>query len=79
MFRGARHGGIDYVSHVDRCGRLDWWHDEKSVNEAGYATDLLTEHAVRFIEGNRAGPIFLYLPHLAVHFPWMDPTDESYR
>src|SRR6185369_7293036 len=24
VFCGARHGGIDYVSHVDRYGRLDW-------------------------------------------------------
>lgn len=79
VFCGARHGGIDYVSHVDRYGRLDWWHDEKPVDEAGYATDLLTEHAVRFIERRRAEPFFVYLPHLAVHFPWMEPTDESYR
>lgn len=79
VFRGARHGGIDYVSHVDRYGRLDWWHDEKAVDEGGYATDLLTAHAVRFIEANRAGPFFLYLPHLAVHFPWMAPEDASYR
>lgn len=79
VFCGARHGGIDYVSHVDRYGRLDWWHDEKPVDEAGYATDLLTDHAVRFIERRRAEPFFVYLPHLAVHFPWMEPTDESYR
>lgn len=79
VFCGARHGGIDYVSHVDRYGRLDWWHDEQPVDEDGYATDLLTEHAVRFIEGHRTKPFFLYLPHLAVHFPWMDPHDESYR
>ncbi len=79
VFCGARHGGIDYVSHVDRYGRLDWWHDEQAVVEAGYATDLLTEHAVRFIEGHRDQPFFLYLPHLAIHFPWMGPEDESYR
>lgn len=79
VFWGARHGGIDYVSHVDRYGRLDWWHDEESVYEVGYATDLLTAHAVRFIEGRRNGPFFLYLPHLACHFPWMAPEDQSYR
>lgn len=79
VFRGARHGGIDYVSHVDRYGRLDWWHDEQSVQEQGYATDLLTEHATRFIEAPRTKPFFLYLPHLAVHFPWMSPEDKSYR
>ena len=79
VFCGARHGGIDYISHVDRYGRLDWWHDEQSVDEPGYATDLLTKHAVRFIEAQRGKPFFLYLPHLAVHFPWMEPEDESYR
>lgn len=79
VFCGARHGGIDYLSHVDRYGRLDWWHDEKPVEEKGYATDLLTEHAVRFIEARREKPFFLYLPHLAVHFPWMAPEDEHYR
>lgn len=79
VFRGARHGGIDYMSHVDRYGRLDWWHDEKSVDEPGYATDLLTQHAIRFIEDQRDKPFFVYLPHLAVHFPWMAPGDESYR
>lgn len=79
VFCGARHGGIDYVSHVDRYGRLDWWHDEKSVDEAGYATDLLTEHAVQFIKDHRAKRFFLYLPHLSAHFPWMAPEDASYR
>lgn len=78
-FRGARHGGIDYFSHVDRYGRLDWWHDEKQVDEPGYATDLLTEHAVAFIERHRQRPFFLYLPHLAIHFPWMTPEDKAYR
>jgi arylsulfatase A-like enzyme len=78
-FRGARHGGIDYSSHVDRYGRLDWWHNEEQVNEPGYATDLLTEHAVEFIERHRDRPFFLYLPHLAIHFPWMTPEDQAYR
>jgi arylsulfatase A len=78
-FRGARHGGIDYLSHVDRYGRLDWWHNEKQVEEPGYATDLSTDHAVAFIEQNRERPFFLYLPHLAIHFPWMTPEDKAYR
>jgi arylsulfatase A-like enzyme len=33
-FRGARHGGVDYVSHIDRYGRLDWWENEKPLREA---------------------------------------------
>jgi arylsulfatase A len=34
-----------------------------------YLTDRLTEEALKFIEGNRARPFFLYLPHYAVHLP----------
>lgn len=78
-FRGSRHGGVDYASHVDRYGRLDWWRNDTAVEEAGYATDLLTDHAVDFIERHRGGPFFLYLPHLAIHFPWMTPEDAAYR
>lgn len=79
VFRGSRHGGVDYASHVDRFGRRDWWHDEQPVVERGYATDLLTDHAVQFIEQHREEPFFLYLAHTAIHFPWMSPADKAYR
>lgn len=78
-FRGARHGGVDYTSHVDRYGRRDWWHNEQPSDEEGYATELLTKHAIDFIERHRSEPFFLYLPHLAIHFPWMTVEDAPYR
>ena len=34
-----------------------------------YLTDRLTDEAIKFIEANRSGPFFLYLPHHAVHTP----------
>ncbi len=34
-----------------------------------YLTDRLTDEAINFIEANKAGPFFLYLPHHAVHTP----------
>ena len=34
-----------------------------------YLTDRLTDEALTFIEANRDGPFFLYLPHYAVHTP----------
>jgi len=37
--------------------------------EGEYLTDRLTDEALRFIEGNKASPFFLYLPHYAVHTP----------
>ncbi len=34
-----------------------------------YLTDRLTDEAIRFIEGNKDKPFFLYLAHYAVHKP----------
>jgi len=79
VFRGSRHGGVDYASHVDRYGRLDWWQDDKPLVEVGYATDLLTDHASHFIAQHREEPFFLYLPHTAIHFPWMAAEDRACR
>jgi N-acetylglucosamine-6-sulfatase len=41
--------------------------DGTRVRERGYTTDLLTRHAVKWIEENREQPFFLYLSHKAVH------------
>lgn len=37
--------------------------------EGDYLTDRLTDEAIKFIEANKGGPFFLYLPHHAVHTP----------
>ena len=79
LFIGARHGGVDYVSHIDRYGRPDWWHNNKPLKEDGYATDLLSDHAIKFVEQHHEKPFFLYLSHLAIHFPWMAPGQPAYR
>lgn len=34
-----------------------------------YLTDQLTDEALKFIEGNKEKPFFLYFPHYAVHDP----------
>lgn len=68
-FRGFVSGNIDYISHYDRMETYDWWTDDKHVQEEGYLTDLLTQHAVRFIHENKQRPFCLYVPHGAVHTP----------
>ena len=78
-FRGHTYGDSDYISHVDRYGGPDWWHNDRLKNEEGYNTILLTDYAVRFIEQNRDKPFFLYVPHSAIHFPWMTPEDPCHR
>jgi len=78
-FRGFLWGGLDYHSHINRSGLPDWWKDNELVPEEGYTTDLITEHAIRFIEQNRDTPFCLYLPYQAVHFPWQGPKDKADR
>ena len=78
-FVGLGSGDGDFFTHVDRSGRKDWWRNETPLEEEGYTTDLLTEHSVRFIEDHRDKPFFLYVPHLAIHFPWQGPEDPPHR
>ena len=78
-FRGFVSGNIDYHSHVDTMGRADWWRDDERSTEDGYATHLVTQHALRFIDRHRDRPFFLYLPHHAPHYPFQGPADPADR
>lgn len=78
-FVGLTSGDGDHHSHVDRSGNLDWWQDEAIVAESGYTADLLAKHAIQFIEDYADRPFFLYVPHLAIHFPWQGPNDPPHR
>jgi len=40
-----------------------------------YLTDRMTDEAIKFIEGSKDGPFFLYLPYYAVHTP-IQPKPE---
>jgi len=42
----------------------------------GYCSDVYTDHAMRFIEKNRAKPFFVYLPYNAPHGPLETPEKE---
>lgn len=78
-FRGLAAGDGDHHSHIDRWGREDWWKNDSLAMESGYSVDLLTKHSVEFIKRNKNEPFFLYLPHLAIHFPWQGPDDPPHR
>ncbi|MFN7926037.1 MAG: sulfatase-like hydrolase/transferase [Bryobacteraceae bacterium] len=41
--------------------------DGRVTKTSGYVTDLLTDHAVEFLERKQANPFCLYLSHKAVH------------
>ena len=79
VFRGLVSGDGDFHTHIDRSGTADWWHNDRIELAEGYTTDLLTKYSVDFIKEHREGPFLLYLPHLAIHFPWQGPDDPPHR
>jgi arylsulfatase A-like enzyme len=79
FFRGFVSGNIDYHSHVDNSGIPDWWHNLEKVEESGYTTDLITNHALTFIEKNQNNPFFLYVSHAAPHTPFQGRQDKAER
>jgi arylsulfatase A len=78
-FRGLLTGDGDHHSHISRSGTKDWWHNETVEMEDGYSVDLITRHSIDFIERNRNKPFFLYVAHLAIHFPWQGPEERGHR
>ncbi len=85
----TRHGFDSFIGHTAGCidfftmtyGVIpDWYHQESLVSENGYATELITEEAIAFLEArDPAGdPFFLYLAYNAPHFGkgW-SPGDQA--
>jgi arylsulfatase A-like enzyme len=79
QFRGYVSGNVDFFSHVDQAGRLDWWRGDEIDDEAGYTTHLITRHSVAFTEGNRDKPFCLYVPYEPPHYPYQGPNDKPVR
>jgi arylsulfatase A-like enzyme len=78
-FRGLLTGDGDHHSHISRSGKRDWWHNEQVEMEEGYSADLITQHSIDFLERHQDKPSFIYVAHLAIHFPWQGPDEEAYR
>ena len=78
-FVGLTAGDGDHHSHIDRWGREDWWHNNAKNMEEGYSVDLITEHSKSFIQRHQNEPFFLYIAHLAIHFPWQGKDDPAHR
>ena len=72
---GAMIGELDYYTHAD-AGVLDWFRNNKPVKEEGYATQLLGNDAVKYIDGQDPNkPFYLYLAFNAPHTPYQAPQD----
>lgn len=75
-FSGFTGGCIDFFDHVYGSISEDWYVNNTKTKEPGYATDLLTDHAIAFVEEARKEnkPFFLYLPYNAPHYGKSDPA-----
>lgn len=72
---GAMIGELDYFTHREH-GVLDWYRDNKPVDEKGYTTQLLGADAVKYInQQNTEKPFYLYLTFNAPHTPYQAPKD----
>ena len=78
-FRGLLTGDGDHVSQISRSGTQDWYHNETIIQEDGYTADLITRHSIDFMRAHQDEPFFLYVSHLAIHFPWQAPDEEAHR
>jgi len=78
-FRGLLTGDGDHHSHISRSGNEDWWADEEIKMEEGYTAELITRHSIDFIERHQDQPFFLYVAHLAIHFPWQGSDEQGHR
>lgn len=74
-------GAADYFRHriyldKDRPGD-GLFADDKPVQAKGYLTDILTQEAIKVVEGAGSKPFFLSLHYNAPHWPWEGPEDEA--
>ncbi len=69
-FKGYVSGNVDYIAHFDQVDIFDWWLNTEKSNEKGYTTDLITQHALSFIDQHKKDPFFLYVAHEAPHAPY---------
>jgi arylsulfatase A-like enzyme len=75
-FYGHYNGAIDYFTH-EREGQTDWHHDDRTVREPGYSTDLIGAEASRFVRAAPASrPWLLYVPFNAPHGPFQAKEDD---
>lgn len=80
LFYGHRGGKIDFWQHTDSAqkiagnplGKHDFYENETEIFPEGYATDLFTRRALRFVEEHRQRPFFLFLAYNAPHYARKD-------
>lgn len=55
----------------------DLFENNKPIKEDGYLTDLITKHAIQFIDRSAQQPFFLEVAYNTPHWPWQPPDHPS--
>ena len=80
-FFGIMSGAVDFFTHKDMAGDLDFYEGSVPVERIGYMTHMLTQRAVEYINKRSRGrsdrPFYLSLHYTAPHWPWEGPRDEA--
>lgn len=84
LFKGHTGGCIDYFTMTYGVTN-DWYEGTSTVPKNGYATELITDEAVKYLQDAAATsdqqqqPFFLYLPYNAPHFGkgWNPSKNET--
>jgi arylsulfatase A-like enzyme len=70
---GVLLGHADFYRYNYFDGTHCLFEGDKPAKAEGYLTELLNRRAVEFINRQGRKPFFLYVPHLACHFPFQPP------
>jgi arylsulfatase A-like enzyme len=81
-FWGFRGGGVDYFTHKTGAADTDTddlWEEDRPVEETGYLTELIGNHAVKVVTdyAKAKQPFFVSLHFNAPHWPWEGPNDVA--
>jgi len=76
-FLGTLGGTVDYFYHTEPNGDPALFENDRLVRRDGYLTDMVTEGAVKFLQGrDKRKPFFLYLPYTAPSAPHQHPDHK---
>lgn len=75
QFNGFKGGCIDYYYHTYGSFGPDWYINGKLNSEEGFATNLITNHVIDFLDQSKANanPFFVFLTYNAPHYGKSDP------
>lgn len=77
-FYGITGGAADYVDHQSINDLHLLYENNQAVDEEGYLTDLIANHAIECIKTKHNRPFFLNIQFNAPHWPWQKPGDQPH-